>query len=58
MTKLIEAIIQVWYLDPKTKENCKRLVESMPNRVKDVLKNKGDILPTETEVLVCLRMNK
>jgi len=41
MTKLIEAIIQVWYREPKIKENCKRLVESMPNRVKEVLKNKG-----------------
>jgi len=40
MTKLIEAIIQVWYQDPKIKESCKRLVESKPNTVKEVSKNK------------------
>jgi len=41
MTKLIEAIIQVWYRDPKIKENCQTHVESMPNRIKEVIKNKG-----------------
>jgi len=41
MTKLIEAITQVWYEDPKIKENCKRLAESKPSRVKEVSKNKG-----------------
>jgi len=41
MTKLIEAIIQVWYQDTKIKENCKRMVESKPNRMKEVSKNKG-----------------
>jgi len=30
-TKLIEANIQVWYRDPKIKENCQTLVESMRN---------------------------
>ena len=40
MAKLIEAIIQVWNQEPKMKENCKQLLESKPNRVKEVLKNK------------------
>ena len=40
MTKLLEVIIQVWYQDTKVKENYQKLVESMRNRVKKVLKNK------------------
>ena len=40
-TKLTEAVIQVWHRDPAIIENCKRLVESMPRRVKKVLKNQG-----------------
>ena len=39
--KLIEALIQVWYRDPKILTDCSNLVESMPNRVQMVLKNKG-----------------
>ena len=41
MTKLIEAIIQVCYRDTQIKKNCQKLIESMPNRLKKVLKNKG-----------------
>lgn len=40
-TKLIEAIIHVWYRDPEIQENCQNLVDSMPNRIREVLKNKG-----------------
>ena len=39
--KLIEAIIRIWYRDPEIKENCQKLVDSMPNRVQQVLKNNG-----------------
>ena len=39
--KLIEAIIRIWYRDPEIKENSQKLVDSMPNRVQQVLKNNG-----------------
>ena len=34
--KLVEAIIEVWYHDREIAEKCKRLVESMPNRVNNL----------------------
>ena len=37
--KLEEAVIQVYHGDPAIEKNCKMLVQSMPKRVKDVLKN-------------------
>ena len=40
MTKLIETIIQVWFRDPQIKKNVKKLTESMPKRVMQVLKSK------------------
>ena len=40
-TRLIEAIIRIWYRDPEIKEKCQTLVDSMPNRVQQVLKNNG-----------------
>lgn len=40
-TKLIEAVIQLWFRDTQISENCKKLVDSMPNRVKQIIKNKG-----------------
>ena len=39
--KLVEAIIQLWYRDPQIQENCHTLVQSMPKRVKELLKSKG-----------------
>ena len=41
MTKLIEAIIQVWFRDLQIKENCQKLIESMPKRMMQALKSKG-----------------
>ena len=41
MTKLVEAIIQVWFRDPQIIENCLKLVESMPRREMQVLKSKS-----------------
>ena len=40
-TKLIQAIIQVWYHDEMIKENCENLINSMPKRVSQVIDNKG-----------------
>lgn len=40
-TKLIEAIIDVWYRDQEIAQNCQKLVESMPKRVKELIKNRG-----------------
>lgn len=40
-TKMIEAVIQVWYRDERISENCQKLVESMPKRVKAVIEAKG-----------------
>ena len=40
-TKLIEAIIQIWFRDLKIKEKCHKSVDSMPNRVYKVLNNDG-----------------
>ena len=39
--KLIEAIIDVWFRDQEIAENCQKLVESMPRRVTELIKNKS-----------------
>ena len=39
--KLIKAIIKIWYHDTKMSNNFRNLVDSMPQRVQEVLKNKG-----------------
>ena len=41
ITKLIEAIMQLWYHDEQIKENCENLIDSMPKRVQEVINNKG-----------------
>ena len=38
---LTKAIIEVWYRNEEIAEKCKHLVESMPNRVTELLKNGG-----------------
>ena len=40
-TKVIEAIIRIWFRDPEIKEKYHKLVDSTPNRVQQVLKNDG-----------------
>ena len=35
------AVLQVWNLDQKIHDSCVKLVESMPKRVKLVVKNRG-----------------
>ena len=39
--KLVGAIIEVWYHNEEIAEKCQTLVESMPNRVNDLLKARG-----------------
>jgi hypothetical protein len=45
--KMIYAVIQVWYRDPEVQEMCKKLVDSMEERVKLVLKARGGTLNTD-----------
>lgn len=40
-TRLIETLIQIWHHDQEIKDSCKKLVESMPNRLALLIKNKG-----------------
>lgn len=40
-TKLIAAVLHVWNRDAKIQDSCRKLVESMPMRIKAVLANKG-----------------
>ena len=40
--KLIEAVIQVWHLDQDVIRYCQSLVDSMPNRVRNVIKNRDE----------------
>ena len=39
--KLIEAIMELWNGDEKITTNCQNMVDSMPNRVKQLIKNRG-----------------
>lgn len=41
MEKLVCAIIETWYHDDEVKNMCQSLVDSMPNRVSEVIKAKG-----------------
>ena len=41
MQKMISAVIKVWYHDEELAEMCSNLVESMPKRVKMLVKAKG-----------------
>lgn len=41
LDKLRAAIINIWFDDPKIEEHCAKLVESMPERVNQVILNRG-----------------
>ena len=41
MQKLISAVIQTWYHDPKIADISSKLIDSMPNRVQELLKAKS-----------------
>ena len=40
-TKLIYAVIDMWYRDQEIAQNCEKLVKSMPKRVKELITNKS-----------------
>ncbi len=39
--KVISNVTNLWFNDEEIKQNCKALVKSMPNRVKQLINNKG-----------------
>jgi len=41
LTKLIEAIIGIWFRNEEIAQDCRKLMESMLKRVKQLIKNKG-----------------
>lgn len=38
---MINAVIKIWFHDEEVKNICKKLIESMPKRCEEVIKNKG-----------------
>lgn len=40
-TSMIIAVIKIWFHDDEIKNICKKLIESMPKRCEEVIKNKG-----------------
>ena len=40
-TKLIDAIIDVWYCNLEINQNCEKLVESMPTRIMELITDRG-----------------
>ena len=45
---MISSMMNVWFRDEVMKKICHNLVESMPKRIREVIKNKGGILITES----------
>ena len=41
LIKLIEAVIGIWFRNEKIAQDCRKLVESMPKHVGQLIKNKG-----------------
>lgn len=39
--KMISSLIQVWFRDAEINEKCKKLIDSMPNRLEQLIKAKG-----------------
>ena len=37
MDKMTQAVIDIWFSDPKMKQHCATLVDSMPERVNQVI---------------------
>ena len=46
-TKLIDAIIDLWYYNLKITQNCEKLVKSMPTLVTELITNRGDHISYE-----------
>ena len=40
-TKLIDAIIDVWYCNLEITQNCEKLIESMPKRIMELITDRG-----------------
>ena len=41
-TKLIDAIIDLWYYNLEITQNCEKLIKSMPTLVTELITNRGD----------------
>ena len=41
MSQLIEAIISIWFRDDEIVKTCQKLIESIPERISQVIKNRG-----------------
>jgi len=41
MDKMTQAIIDIWFSEPKMKQHCAKLVDSMPERVNEVIQKRG-----------------
>ena len=41
LEKMTQAIIDIWFGEPKMKLHCSKLVDSMPKRVKEVIQKRG-----------------
>ena len=41
MDKMTQAVIDIWFSDPKMKQHCATLVDSMPERVNQVIQKRG-----------------
>ena len=41
LEKMTQAILDIWFSDPKIEQHCSKLVDSMPKRVKEVIEKRG-----------------
>ena len=41
---LKDVVIDLWFNNPKISEYCKVLVESMPNRIQELINNNGGLI--------------
>lgn len=41
MDKMTQSLIDIWYSEPILKHHCSQLIDSMPRRIKEVIKKRG-----------------
>ena len=41
LAKMTRAIIDIWFCEPKMKQHCSKLIDSMPERVRQVIQKQG-----------------